>query len=140
MMVGLTVRAIPSLSARARRDLPGRRRARRVRGTAGGRQRPGQSPHRDPPTTAQLWEVTSGADDDEAVEPDPEAVVVAFEEVVALDEDVPVGEEPDVVVGVPELCVLVVPVPVSVVVVVLCETAATLPEPSTGSWPSRIWR
>jgi hypothetical protein len=106
-------------------------------GPPAGRQRPGQNPHRDPPTTAQLWEVTSGADDDEEAEPDPEAVDVAFEEVVALDEDVPVGEDPDVVVGVPELCV---PVPVSVVVVVLCETAATLPEPSTGSWPSRIWR
>jgi hypothetical protein len=73
--------------------------------------------------TAQLCDVTSGGDDETELELDPEVDDVPFDE--------------DAVDGVAELCVLVVP-PVPVVVV--CDTAATPPEPSTGSWPSRIWR
>jgi hypothetical protein len=70
----------------------------------------------------QLCEVTSGGDDETEVEPDPEV------------DDVPFDEDPD---ELDDVAVLVVP---AVPVVVVCDTTAAPLLPSTGSWPSRIWR
>jgi hypothetical protein len=71
---------------------------------------------------AQLCEVTSGGDDETEVEPDP------------LADDVLLDADPD------ELDDVAVPVVPAVLVVVVCDTTAAPLLPSTGSWPSRIWR